>query len=90
MTLAVLPRQRERTPSCWDVRRKHSTIPLYLRSRRPVLSISSCATNVVSGDDRRISGTQTKTYLVLDEKLDTLDGSSGGLRDGSGDTTHYR
>jgi hypothetical protein len=29
------------------------------------------------------------TDLVLDEKLDTLDGSGGGLRDGGGDTTHY-
>lgn len=27
-------------------------------------------------------------YLVLDEKLDTLDGSGSGLRDGGGDTTH--
>jgi len=31
-----------------------------------------------------------EAYLVLDEKLDTLDGSSGGLRDGGRDTTHYR
>jgi hypothetical protein len=30
-----------------------------------------------------------EAYLVLDEKLDTLDGSSGGLRDGGRDTTHY-
>lgn len=30
------------------------------------------------------------TYLVLDEKLDTLDGSGSGLRDGGGDTTHWR
>jgi hypothetical protein len=29
-------------------------------------------------------------YLVLDEELDTLDGSGSGLRDGGGDTTHYR
>ena len=29
------------------------------------------------------------TYLVLDQELDTLNGGSGGLRDGSGDTTHY-
>lgn len=28
------------------------------------------------------------TYLVLNEKLDALDGSSSGLRDGGGDTTH--
>jgi sarcosine oxidase delta subunit len=27
-------------------------------------------------------------YLVLDEKLDTLDGSGSGLRDGGGNTTH--
>jgi len=32
-----------------------------------------------------------KTYLVLDQKLNTLNRSSCGLRDGSGDTTHcYR
>jgi hypothetical protein len=29
-----------------------------------------------------------RTYLILDKKLDTLDGSSGGLGDGSGNTTH--
>jgi hypothetical protein len=29
-----------------------------------------------------------KTYLILDEKLDTLNRSSSGLRDGGGDTTH--
>lgn len=29
-----------------------------------------------------------KTYLVLDEELDTLDRSGGSLRDGSGNTTH--
>lgn len=28
------------------------------------------------------------TYLVLDEELDTLDGSGGGLGDGGGNTTH--
>jgi hypothetical protein len=27
-------------------------------------------------------------YLVLDEELDTLDGSGGSLRDGGGNTTH--
>jgi hypothetical protein len=27
-------------------------------------------------------------YLVLDEELDTLNGSGSGLRDGGGDTTH--
>jgi hypothetical protein len=32
-----------------------------------------------------------KTYLILDQELDTLDGSSCGLGDGGGDTTHcYR
>ena len=30
------------------------------------------------------------TYLVLDEQLDTLDGSGGGLGDGGRDTTHYK
>jgi hypothetical protein len=29
-----------------------------------------------------------KTNLVLDEELDTLDGSGGSLGDGGGDTTH--
>jgi hypothetical protein len=41
----------------------------------------------LDGDDtaRRIS------YLVLDQKLDTLNGSGGSLRDGGGNTTHcYR
>ena len=28
------------------------------------------------------------TYLVLDEELDTLNGSGSGLRDGGRDTTH--
>lgn len=30
------------------------------------------------------------TYLVLDEELDTLNGSGGGLGDGGRDTTHWR
>lgn len=34
--------------------------------------------------------TAGNTYLVLDEKLDTLDGSGGGLGDGGRDTTHWR
>jgi hypothetical protein len=42
MTLAVLPRHSARTPSSLVVRRKQSTMPSYLRSRRPDLSISSC------------------------------------------------
>jgi hypothetical protein len=29
-----------------------------------------------------------RSYLVLDQKLDTLDGGSGSLGDGSRDTTH--
>ncbi len=29
-----------------------------------------------------------KTYLILDQELDTLDGSSSGLGDGSRNTTH--
>ena len=29
-----------------------------------------------------------RTYLILDQALDTLDGSSSGLRDGGRDTTH--
>jgi hypothetical protein len=33
----------------------------------------------------------SKTYLVLDQELDTLNGSSSGLGDGGGNTTHcYR
>ena len=32
---------------------------------------------------------ESNTYLVLNEELDTLDGSSGSFRYGSGDTTHY-
>jgi len=28
-------------------------------------------------------------HLVLDEEFDTLNGRSGGLRDGGGDTAHY-
>lgn len=42
MTLAVLPRHSEATPSSAMVRLKHSVIPSYLRSRRPVFNISSC------------------------------------------------
>jgi hypothetical protein len=30
------------------------------------------------------------SYLVLDQKLDTLNGSGGGLRDGGGNTTHCK
>ena len=34
---------------------------------------------------------QVNTYLILDQELNTLNGSSSGLGDGSGDTTHcYR
>ncbi len=29
-----------------------------------------------------------RTYLILDQELDTLDGSSSSLRDGGRDTTH--
>lgn len=36
-----------------------------------------------------VSGVKN-TYLVLDEKLDTLNGSGGGLGDGGRDTTHWR
>jgi hypothetical protein len=40
---------------------------------------------------RRIRADRLHTYLVLDQELDTLDGSSGSLGDGSRDTTHcYR
>lgn len=38
----------------------------------------------------QIVWTAWNTYLVLDEKLDTLDGSGGGLGDGGRDTTHWR
>lgn len=36
----------------------------------------------------RLNVIYVSTYLVLDKKLDTLDGSGGSLRDGGGDTTH--
>ena len=42
ITLAVLPLHRDITPSFLAVREKHSMIPLYLRSRRPLFNISSC------------------------------------------------
>ena len=29
-----------------------------------------------------------KTYLILNEELDTLNGGGSGLGDGSGDTSH--
>jgi len=29
------------------------------------------------------------SYLILNEQLDTLNGCSGSLRDGSGNTAHY-
>ncbi|KAI6762852.1 hypothetical protein HG530_008832 [Fusarium avenaceum] len=32
----------------------------------------------------------SETNLVLDEELDTLNGSGGSLRDGGGNTTHYQ
>jgi hypothetical protein len=35
-----------------------------------------------------VQGPVGRTYLVLDEELNTLDGSGGGLRDGGGNTTH--
>lgn len=35
-----------------------------------------------------VRGPVGRTYLVLDEELNTLDGSGGGLRDGGGNTTH--
>lgn len=31
---------------------------------------------------------QGNAYLILDQKLDTLDGSSSSFRDGGRDTTH--
>jgi len=31
---------------------------------------------------------RARTYLILDQELDTLDGSSSSLRDGGRDTTH--
>lgn len=38
----------------------------------------------------QLDWTAGNTYLVLDEELDTLDGSGGGLGDGGRDTTHWR
>ena len=47
------------------------------------------ANEAVEAGGERAQSTK-KAYLVLDEKLDTLDGSGGGLRDGGRDTTHCR
>ena len=41
-------------------------------------------------DEISMSDHRMRTYLVLDQKLDTLNWSSGSLRDGSGNTTHCR
>jgi hypothetical protein len=38
----------------------------------------------------QIASTTENTYLVLDEELDTLNGSGGGLGDGGRNTTHWR
>ena len=38
-----------------------------------------------SGED----GSDVSTNLVLDEELDALNGGSGRLGDGGGDTTHH-
>jgi hypothetical protein len=127
--LAVLPRHSDAIPSCDVVRRKHSMIPSYLRSRRPDLIISSCWNKsvlywkacVVYGwgqvhqkyflgskttiSCRRTGWRQLKllslvrlilradrltqyTHLILDQQLNTFDGSCCGLRDGCRDTTH--
>lgn len=99
MTLAVLPLQKAVKPSERNVRPKQSMMPLYLRSRRPALIISSCASRNVSdlntgrqfGSFGSSDSTKFgKTYLVLDEKLHSFDGSGGGLRDGGSNTTHCR
>lgn len=100
MTLAVLPLHRETTPSCCEVLRKHSMIPSYLRSRRPVLIISSCAIHRQQSINPsvhrkafilgRMCFAARKTYLVLDEKLDTLNGSSSSLGDSGRHTTHCK
>jgi len=49
---------------------------LYMRSERRLIYASV------------LSKLVNHAYLILNEKLDTLDGSSCGFRDGSGDTTH--
>ena len=51
--MAVLPRHNEATPSLLAVLRKHSAIPSYLRSRRPVFNISSCKTLQVSSGTKK-------------------------------------
>lgn len=53
-------------------------------SVKPALASFTCEASCW----RRIEGVPTN--LVLDKELDTLNGSGSGLRDGSGDTTHYR
>lgn len=42
----------------------------------------------VQGGFGAAASSHNRRTLVLDEKLDTLDGGSSSLRDGSGDTTH--
>lgn len=44
--------------------------------------------NDEAGFNDDIENWLSTTYLVLDKELDTLDGSCGGLGDGSGNTTH--
>ncbi len=36
----------------------------------------------------QLTGAEEKTYLILDEKLDSLNGGGCGFRDGGGDTTN--
>lgn len=43
-----------------------------------------CLPQVWLVDERRCA------YLILDKKLDTLNGCGGGLRDGGRDTTHWK
>ena len=68
MTLAVLPRQRARTPSSLAVREKHSTIPSYRLVRRPDYTM----VNIFLID----KGLKYLDHfiLILNEEFDSLDG----------------
>ena len=64
MTLAVLPRHSETIPSLAAVRLKHSAIPSYLRSRRPVFNISSYRSANIS-----IDASSTLPFVFDEDRL---------------------
>lgn len=85
MTLAVLPLHRATTPSAAVVRRKQSAIPLYLERVNCAICKNAEVVNVLAVET---AGLQ-HLILVLDKKLDTLNGSGSSLGDSSRDTSHY-